>query len=76
MQNFNRIQRSEWLDLFQKAGLELVEEECTYTDICDIKIDNKYKNLDRRDLDCTGLMVVHKRPAVIAFKGRARSLLN
>ncbi len=62
VQYFNRVQRPEWLSLFQQAGLELVEEELDYTDIDSIKIDKSYERLERKDLECVVLTVIHKRP--------------
>jgi SAM-dependent methyltransferase len=59
VQYFNRVQRSEWLRLFNRAGLELVEEESLYSDIGTISIG---QNLDRRDLECKVLQVVHRKP--------------
>ena len=59
----NKIQKSEWLDLFKGAGFDLVEEESLYSDIGKIKIDKKYKNFDKRDLECISMQVVHRKPS-------------
>lgn len=63
VQYFNRVQRSEWLSLFHRAGLELVEEESVYSSIGTIEVDKQYENLDRQDLECTELTVVHRKPS-------------
>jgi len=64
VQYFNRIQRSRWLSLFQQAGLELVDEESQYCDI-GITIDKKYRNYNRKDLECTVLRVIHRKPEIV-----------
>ena len=63
VQYFNRVQRSEWLELFQQAGLELVEieEELSLVAVSKNSVANQYRNFDERDLQCTTLKVVHKK---------------
>jgi cyclopropane fatty-acyl-phospholipid synthase-like methyltransferase len=61
VQYFNRVQRSEWLDLFHKAGFEVVEEESISTNIDTININKHYANLDRQDLQCVTLRIVHRK---------------
>jgi len=62
VQYFNRVQRPEWLELFHKAGFELVAEEIDCTDIGPIKAEMSYENLDKRDLECVILTTIHMRP--------------
>ncbi len=62
VQYFNRVQRPEWLALFQQAGLELCEERLASIDIEDIRVDKSYKHLSQQDLGCVTLAVVHKKP--------------
>lgn len=62
VQYVNRVQRPEWLALFRRAGLELLEEETQYTDIGSIKVDKSYAALDKKDLECVVLTVIHVRP--------------
>jgi SAM-dependent methyltransferase len=62
VQYFNRIQRPEWLDLFRSAGFELVEENLLSETISTTKIDDKYKNLSKQDLECMTMRVVYKKP--------------
>jgi len=51
------------LNLFHSAGLELVEEVTLQTcNVNTIKVDKKYENLDRQDLECKVLRVVHRKP--------------
>ncbi len=61
VQYFNRIQRPEWLTLYQNAGFELVEEEPIYADIGDIAVDGRFANLEQQDLRCWTLRVVHRK---------------
>jgi cyclopropane fatty-acyl-phospholipid synthase-like methyltransferase len=62
VQYFNRVQRPEWLELFSKAGFDLVDEIAASTDIGSMKIATNYENLERSDLQCSGLKLIHKRP--------------
>lgn len=61
VQYFNRVQRPEWLDFFQRAGFEVLEEESISADIGKIKIDESYKHLNRQDLQCVTIRVVHRK---------------
>jgi len=61
VQYFNRVQRSEWLNLFRRAGLKLIEEDSVCSNIGAIPVDKKYQNLDSNDLNCTELRVVHRK---------------
>jgi hypothetical protein len=61
VQYFNRIQRQEWLTLFRQAGFEIVEEESQFLPV-QVKINEQYQTLDRQDLECTGMDLVHRRP--------------
>jgi len=63
VQYINRLQRSEWLDLFKAAGLELVEEDSWYTDLGQLKLSERFANMDRHDLECTGPRFLHKKLA-------------
>jgi len=62
VQYFNRVQRPEWLDLFDKARFEAVKEESIGADIGSLKVDKSYENLSRQDLQCVTLTVVHRKP--------------
>ncbi len=62
VQYINKVQRSDWLDLFHKAGFELVEEESIYADIGTTEVDRDYKNLSKQDLECVTLTIVHRKP--------------
>jgi SAM-dependent methyltransferase len=62
VQYFNRVQRPEWLDLYQRAGFVMLEEESIDGDIGSIEIDDRYKYLDQKSLRCVTLWVVHEKP--------------
>ncbi|MFZ4790764.1 MAG: methyltransferase domain-containing protein, partial [Candidatus Competibacteraceae bacterium] len=62
VQYINRIQRSEWLELFRKAGLVLVEEEVETEDLSGLKVATVYQKYDENDLRCGGLNLVHRKP--------------
>ncbi|MBI4722003.1 MAG: class I SAM-dependent methyltransferase [Candidatus Stahlbacteria bacterium] len=62
VQYFNRLQKPYWLNLFQEAGLELVEAESLSCNIRSLKIDKKYAPLSKSDLECITLKVVHRKP--------------
>jgi len=61
VQYFNRIQRGEWLRLFSQSGFELLEEESLFQPI-HARISKKYENVDRKDIECTTLEMVHRKP--------------
>jgi hypothetical protein len=63
VQYFNRVQRPEWLELFRRAGFELVEENLLSEDIGSLKMNDKYRNLRQQDLECMTMRVVYKKPA-------------
>lgn len=62
VQYFNRVQRSEWLNLYSRAGFVLEEERPTFGDLGSITINPGYKHLDQRDLECLTLWAVHRKP--------------
>lgn len=61
VQYFNRIQRGEWLCLFRQAGFELLEEESLFQPVR-VTINKDYKGLDRKDIECVVLKMVHRKP--------------
>jgi 2-polyprenyl-3-methyl-5-hydroxy-6-metoxy-1,4-benzoquinol methylase len=62
VQYINRIQRSEWLQVFQQAGLQLVECESTSVNVDSLKLANEYKHLSQSDLECHTLKMLHQKP--------------
>jgi hypothetical protein len=64
VQYFNRLQRPEWLRIFNGAGLRLIGEDPDYTPIGSLKIDKQYQCLDKSDIACTYLRIVHQKPFI------------
>jgi len=62
VQYINKIQRSEWLELFRKAGLVLVEEQAEMEDLSGLKVSSFYQKYAENDLRCGGLDLVHRKP--------------
>jgi SAM-dependent methyltransferase len=62
VQYINRIQRSEWLEFFSNAGLELVEEVVEPEDISGLRIAPEYARFEDKDLRCGGLHLTHRKP--------------
>lgn len=62
VQYFNRVQRPEWLTLFRDAGFELAEADSVLNDVGIIHLDNKYRCLDKQDVQCVTLTAVHRKP--------------
>jgi len=60
VQYFNRVQRPDWLNLFEKAGLELIWEEPKITTI-NFSVNEKYSDLSLEDLGCTDIKVIHRK---------------
>jgi hypothetical protein len=58
VQYINRIQRSDWLRMFDAAGFALIEEGGSYTDLSNLRIHPQYRGLSRKDIDCTNLLLV------------------
>jgi hypothetical protein len=58
VQYINRVQRSEWLKIFDSAGLILRDETGSYADLAGLKINKRYIGIETRDLQCTNLRVL------------------
>lgn len=61
VQYVNRVQRSEWMTLFDKVGLQLVSEQTEYSTIRSMKVHKQFGHLDKKDIECTSLNIVHQR---------------
>lgn len=62
VQYINRTQRGEWIDLFESAGFELVEEDASRVDIGRLQLADRYRQMQRSDLECTFLKVALRKP--------------
>jgi predicted SAM-dependent methyltransferase len=63
VQYFNRVQRPEWMQMFQSAGFSLVEQVAEPTDIAGLHVDAAYAHLSHEDRSCMTLKIVHRKPA-------------
>ncbi len=61
VQYINRVQRSQWIKLFEHAHLELVEEEQSSMDLTGLKIDAGYQHLSQRDLASANIKFLHRK---------------
>ena len=61
LQYINRIQRGEWLAMFERAGFNVLEEGGAYTDLSSLPVHPRYQGLDRKDIDCTTLDLVARK---------------
>jgi SAM-dependent methyltransferase len=55
VQYINRVQRKEWLDLFQSSGFTLVDEEARRVNIGKLPIAKRFADMEKTDLECTVL---------------------
>ena len=62
IQYINRLQSSEWLELFKNSGFKLIYKQQLYTDIDSLKIGKEYINFKKNDIECHQLIVVHQKP--------------
>jgi SAM-dependent methyltransferase len=62
VQYINRLQRGEWLELFKANGFELIEEEARRVDIGELKLAERFADMDKGDLECTVLRLALRRP--------------
>jgi cyclopropane fatty-acyl-phospholipid synthase-like methyltransferase len=61
VQYFNRLQMSDWLDLFRQAGFVLKEKIIESKKIDSLKIAPKYQHYSKEDLECIILTIVQKK---------------
>ena len=57
----NRLQASEWLDLFEKAGFELVHKKILTSELDNLKVHDDFKYYSIEDQKCHQLVVVHRK---------------
>jgi len=61
VQYINRIQRSDWLGLFEKSGLTLLEEEAAQEDLSGLKVSRDFQHYTEPDLRCSNLKLLHRK---------------
>jgi predicted SAM-dependent methyltransferase len=62
VQYINRMQRGEWLALFDAAGFQLIEEDSRQVDLTGLRVAERWTGMDRRDLASTVLRVAMRKP--------------
>lgn len=62
VQYVNRIQRPEWLDLFENSGLTLVHEQRVSEPMGAIPRSGAFRGLSQEDVDCQQTILLHQRP--------------
>jgi SAM-dependent methyltransferase len=60
VQYINRIQRSDWLKMFEAAGLALVDEHIDAVDLSGLKVAEAFNHYAQVDLACAGLSIIHR----------------
>ena len=62
VQYINRIQRSEWLAMFQRAGFDAIEDGGAFCALNGLALNDLFKTFDHHDLECTHLeLLLRKR---------------
>ena len=63
VQYFNRVQRGDWIDLFNANGFDVIEEDSRQVDISNVRLAPAYEGMNKGDLACTTVRVtLKKRP--------------
>jgi SAM-dependent methyltransferase len=68
LQYINRLQRCEWMDIFERAGFVCLEEISSRCDLSDITIHQQYRHIDKLSLETTSWNAVYQKPAGQASK--------
>jgi hypothetical protein len=61
LQHVNRLQLSEWLELFEGAGLERVEVSVATTDLGGLRPHREFARFPRAELECLDARLLHRR---------------
>ena len=61
IQYINRVQRSDWLELFRSADLQLIEEVSESGNIVGLRLSKDYQQMDMNDFNCIGLNILHRK---------------
>ena len=61
VQYFNRVQRPQWLEMFENAGLTLVSENSWDVELNGLPIASQYRHLDNANLRCGSLALLHRK---------------
>ncbi len=61
VQYFNRLQTSDWLSAFERAGFALVDSIAEVTNIDALKVNARFRGYPQSDLECTTLTLVYRK---------------
>jgi SAM-dependent methyltransferase len=62
LQYINRLQRCEWMDIFEKAGFVCLEEFGSRCDIGSLTVNKQFSNMDPVSLETTSWYAVYQKP--------------
>jgi hypothetical protein len=62
VQYHNRLQRSDWINIFERSGMVLRYEQAETCSIDGLKVNPLFAHLDKQDLMCTILTLVLQKP--------------
>lgn len=61
IQYINRIQKSEWVNMFDETNLELLDIQSEYADMSNLEVAPQYKSMSRDDVGCHLMRVIYKK---------------
>jgi SAM-dependent methyltransferase len=62
VQYINRIQRSRWLAIFERAGFDVIEDGGAFCPLNGLALNDAYRTFNQQDLECTHLeLLLRKR---------------
>lgn len=61
LQYFNRLQMSDWLDVFDQVGFSFVQRMIESVDVSSLPVHPDYQHYTIEDLSCTILTIVHRK---------------
>jgi hypothetical protein len=69
IQYINRMQRSDWMKLFEEHGFDLVYKREISADISSLRVSNDFSGYSVEELECIRLLIVHQKPRVSGDSG-------
>lgn len=63
LQYINRLQRCEWMAIFEAAGFVCVEESSARCDLSNLNVAKQYQHMDKLSLETTAWHAVYRKPA-------------
>lgn len=62
VQYINRLQRCEWMTIFENAGFVCLEEKGSRCDISNIDVHEQYRHMDKQSLETTSWFALYQKP--------------